>query len=80
MATGFIVTWIICLAFTIALLVLYWKVLATIANKRGRSTLPWFLLSFLLSPVFVILLLLVMGETDEKRRERIEEEERQFVA
>lgn len=64
------------LAAIVGLIYLYWKLVATIAKKRGRSVWLWFLLSFIISPVLVILLLLVLGETDEKHRERIAEEER----
>jgi len=46
------------------------------AKKRGRSGFGWFVFCLFFSPFLAILLLAVLGETDEKRRERIIEEEK----
>lgn len=46
------------------------------ANKRGRSGLGWFIFCLFFSPFLAMLLLAVLGETDEKRKERIIEEEK----
>lgn len=46
------------------------------ANKRGRSGLFWFLFSLIISPFLSMLFLYFLGETEEKRRERIIEEEK----
>ena len=46
------------------------------AKKRGRSVLGWFLLSFfLISPLLGVIGLAFLGETEEKRKNRIMEEE-----
>lgn len=71
---GFV--FLIILAMAGGLIYLYWKLIAIVARKRGRSVWLWFFLSFVISPILVILLLLVLGETDEKHKERIAEEER----
>lgn len=47
----------------------------SMAKKRGRSEIGWFILSFLFSPILGILLLTCLGETDSKREERIMQEE-----
>ena len=67
---------ILLLAIAGVLIYFYWRLIEIIAHKRGRSAGLWFFLSFIISPILVILLLLVLGETDEKHRERIAEEER----
>jgi len=41
------------------------------AKKRGRSSFGWFWFSFLLSPVLGILVLLLLGETEENRKQKI---------
>ena len=41
------------------------------ANNRGRSALGWIVLTFLTTPVTTILLLLVLGDSDDKIREDI---------
>lgn len=47
----------------------------SMAKKRGRSQFGWFLFSFLLSPILGVIILACLGETEEKRRRRIWEEE-----
>lgn len=41
------------------------------ASKRGRSSLGWIFLTFFTTPVTTILLLLVLGDSDDKIREDI---------
>lgn len=48
---------------------------AAIANKQGRSGVLWFFLSILLNPFFSILILIALGDTDEKRKQKVLEEE-----
>ena len=48
-------------------------VVASMAKKRGRSVVGWVIFSFFVLPLAIILLL-CLGETDEKRKERLEEE------
>ena len=60
--------------FWIALIVLYVLafplMVAHVANNQGRSGAGWFFLSLLISPVFAILVLIALGDTDEKRKQR----------
>lgn len=46
------------------------------AETRGREYGMWFIGAFLLSPIWVIIVLLCLGETNERRKERILEEEK----
>lgn len=46
------------------------------ANKRGRAAWFWFLFSLIFSPFLSMLFLFFLGETKNKRRERIIEEEK----
>ena len=41
------------------------------ASNRGRSSLGWIFLTFLTTPVTTILLLLILGDSDDKIREDI---------
>ncbi|MBP1673383.1 MAG: hypothetical protein H6Q25_1198 [Bacteroidetes bacterium] len=50
-------------------------IIAIIASDKGRSGFLWFIISVFLSPLFTMLLLLLVGETREKRKEIIFEEE-----
>ncbi|MDO5666016.1 MAG: hypothetical protein Q4G63_12285 [Bacteroidia bacterium] len=47
----------------------------SMAKKRGRSQFGWFLFSFLFSPILGMIFLACLGETDQKRQEKIWEEE-----
>jgi predicted MFS family arabinose efflux permease len=58
-------------AFIIMLLVIPIKM----ANRRGRSATIWFLFSLIISPFLAMLFLALLGETDQKRKKRIIEEE-----
>jgi hypothetical protein len=57
----------------LALLVGSCAVVASVAKRRGRSVVGWIIFSFFALPLSIILLL-CLGETDEKRKERLEEE------
>ena len=48
---------------------LYWKLIASIAHKRKRNAWTWFFLSFVFTPFFAILLLLVFSEKDSESGE-----------
>ena len=50
--------------------------IAHAAGKKGRSGVAWFFLSILINPFFAMLLLLIVGDTDEMRRKRAIEDER----
>ena len=45
------------------------------AAKRGRNIMLWFVLAIFTSPFLAILMIACIGETDEKRKERIIQEE-----
>lgn len=57
----------------LSLLVGSCAVVASMARKRGRSVVGWTVFGFFVL-VLAIILLLCLGETDEKRKERLEEE------
>ena len=48
---------------------------AYMAEKRGRSVMGWFFLSILITPIYTAFIIFCLGETDEKRKERIFKEE-----
>ena len=48
-------------------------VVASVARRRGRNEIGWIVFSFFALPLAIILLL-CLGETDKKRKERLEEE------
>lgn len=50
--------------------------IAKAARKRGRSGFFWFLIALFISPLLAMLFLLLLGDTDAKRREKIVSEER----
>lgn len=63
------------LLFIITIVVVLLVVPVKMANRRGRSAIVWFLFSLLFSPFLAMLFLLLLGETNAKRHERIIEEE-----
>lgn len=67
------------LAFFLALIVIFYLLLCIIpvqmAAKRGRNIIIWFVLAIFTSPFLAILMIACIGETDEKRKERIIQEE-----
>jgi|GEM_PF-1673493 len=67
----FILFLLIVITFLIVLLIIPVKM----ANRRGRSGILWFLFSLIISPFLSMLFLFLLGETDEKREERIIQEE-----
>ena len=48
---------------------------AQMAETRGRSVMGWFFLSILITPIYTSFVIFFLGETDEKRKERIFQEE-----
>jgi len=58
---------------------IFWLLLCiipcAIANNQGRSGFGWFILGALISPFLSIIILLCIGETEEKRKEKIAKEE-----
>jgi len=57
----------------------FWvKLPAQMARKRGRSVLGWVLLFWFLSPIWGVILLLIVGDSQEKiSREIIEQLKRE---
>lgn len=47
---------------------------ASMAEKRGRSQAGWFIFSLFFSPLLAIVIISLLGETEEKRKERLWEE------
>ncbi|MFV0328449.1 MAG: hypothetical protein ACK5KL_01305 [Dysgonomonas sp.] len=56
-----------------ALILLYY--VYEMACKNGRSSLYWVVFSLCLTPIISIILLSCIGETEEKRRERLLKDE-----
>ena len=48
---------------------------AQMAETRGRSVIGWFFLSILITPFYTSFVIFFLGETDEKRKDRIFQEE-----
>jgi threonine/homoserine/homoserine lactone efflux protein len=53
---------------------LYFLLPRKMARKRGRSVLGWTLLFWFISPIWGIILLLILGDSKEKFREDIMKE------
>lgn len=61
----------------VALVLVLWFYIflpARMARKRGRSILGWILLFWIISPLWGIIILLVLGDSKHKIREDIIEE------
>ncbi len=61
----------------IALILILWLYILLpvgMARKRGRSAVGWVLLFWIISPLWGIILLLVLGDSKQKIREDIIEE------
>jgi hypothetical protein len=48
------------------------------ADNKGRSSVGYFLLSFLVSPLLAIIILGISGDTEDKRRQKLREEHEMF--
>ncbi|HAW06431.1 MAG: hypothetical protein KIG46_00215 [Bacteroidales bacterium] len=55
---------------SVAILVVLWlfwiHIPASMARNRGRSALGWVLLAWVLSPLWIIIILLILGDSKEK--------------
>ena len=73
--------WIIVIAVLFSLLFVWYfwvRLPAQMARKRGRSALGWVLLFWFLSPIWGVILLLIVGDSQEKiSREIIEQLKRE---
>lgn len=72
-AVGFVYS-ILILAVVILCLSFY-VIAVKMAGNRGRSQFGWFLFALFFSPILAMIFLALLGETDEKRLEKIREEE-----
>lgn len=68
-----VVLFVLLIIIVLAVIIGSCAVVSSMANKRGRSEIGWVIVSLFLFPLSIILLL-CLGETDEKRKERIEGE------
>ena len=51
----------------LVVLCLFWiHIPASMARNRGRSALGWVLLAWVLSPLWIIIILLILGDSKEK--------------
>lgn len=58
---------IIVLVAILVVLWLFWiHIPASMARNRGRSALGWVLLAWILSPLWIIIILLILGDSKEK--------------
>lgn len=56
----------------LVIIVYFWCILpARIARKRGRSEIGWVLLAWCISPLWVYILLAILGETKQKIKQDI---------
>ena len=70
----FLIFWLV--VWLVVYLVFNVWAIVSMAEQRGRSKLGWVLIAFFITtPVFAIPLLFFLGDTDEKREERIMEDE-----
>ncbi|MBO5876908.1 MAG: hypothetical protein J6Q37_04620 [Bacteroidales bacterium] len=68
--------WIM-LIFVLAFGYIFWiHIPAKMARKRGRSALGWVLLTWILQPLWTIILLAVLGDSSDKIRNDIRNERR----
>lgn len=65
---------VILIAIIINAIILFWYVYE-MASKNGRSVFYWVVLSLCLTPIVSIIMLSCIGETEEKRRERLLKDE-----
>ena len=60
----------------LVLLILLYSLPSKMAKKRGRSGIGWFFFSLIFSPILAMFIIAILGETEEKRHERIRDEEK----
>lgn len=67
---------ILIIAFVIGTICVFIYVIYEMASQRGRNAGMWLFLSLvIINPLLVMLCLFCLGETDEKRRERLLKDE-----
>lgn len=77
-----LVLFIVILVIVLVAYILLCRIPAQMAKNKGRSFTGWFWFSFLINPIFGIIIVACLSETEKKRLQRIIEEEeiRQKVA
>ncbi len=59
---------------------IFWIIIACLifpfAKNRGRNGLGWFIFSVFFSPLLGFIVLLCLGDTEERRKEKIIEDEK----
>lgn len=68
--------WIVCIIALIIGYIFWIHIPASMARNRGRSALGWVLLTWILQPLWTIVLLAILGDSSEKIREDILNEDR----
>ena len=69
--------WIVVCIIALIIGYIFWiHIPAHMARNRGRSTLGWVLLTWILQPLWTIVLLAILGDSSEKIREDIRNEGR----
>ena len=68
--------WIVCIIALIIGYIFWIHIPAHMARNRGRSALGWVLLTWILQPLWTIVLLAILGDSSEKIREDIRNEGR----
>ena len=65
---------IACLAIIIFGYIFWIHIPAKMARDRGRSALGWVLLTFIIQPIWTIILLAILGDSSDKIREDLRDE------
>ena len=68
--------WIVCIIALIIGYIFWIHIPANMARNRGRSALGWVILTWILQPLWIIVLLAILGDSSEKIREDIRNEGR----
>ena len=68
--------WLVCIIALIIGYIFWIHIPANMARNRGRSALGWVILTWILQPLWTIVLLAILGDSSEKIREDIRNEGR----
>ena len=69
--------WIVVCIIALIIGYIFWiHIPANMARNRGRSALGWVILTWILQPLWTIVLLAILGDSSEKIREDIRNEGR----
>ena len=63
---------IIASIFAIALVLLFWVIIpVNMATKRGRSGFGWFVFTLIITPIWTIIILAILGDSKKKIKDDI---------